>query len=310
MLLKRIITVPSSQRVALAPLIALALSACGGGASATKDSGDSAPSSPLPISSPAPAPNQPESHNPTQSGIDVDILPFAKQQFFVNQRLENQGLTYAGGFYYIGYDVGNGNGYVERYTKAGNLDSNFGGVAIPTRHTSELAYRPADGRLYAASGGGKEPAIVYRIAGDGRSVDFTYDFTQFGNSALIAIDRENDLLLLSSTQSNGDAGNPTFRLIDWNNNNRIVKEFNIPFQGIPQGLETYNGIIYYYTNNKITLLDQTGKILAKWTFNISGESEGLTLVMENGTTYLAVGYNPPQRIYTFLDLPLPRATQN
>jgi hypothetical protein len=219
-------------------------------------------------------------------------------EFNVNQAMNNQGLAWWNGYYYVGYDVGGGKGYVERYDAKGVLDRTYGGTAILTRHTAELAYRSADGRVYAASGGGAEPTYVYRLSADGKAVDTTLDFTKFGNSALIAIDNANDLLLLSSTTTGGDVGNPTFRLIDWNDNNRVVSEFTLPYPGVPQGIEIHEGLIYYYTNNKITLIDLLGNIIGSRDVPLSGESEGITLVIDGNKKYLAVGYNQPRRIYT------------
>jgi hypothetical protein len=207
-------------------------------------------------------------------------------------------LSYADGFYYVSYDIGGGTGYLERYSKAGMVDASYGRTAVPTAHTAGIAIRFADGRLYAASGGGTEPTYVFKIASDGRSVEHVYDFKKYGNSALMTFDNNRDLLVLSTTQMGGDLGPVTFRFIDLNSPDlKVVTEFTIPSLGVPQGVAFSNGLIYYYTNNKISVLDQFGNVLDDWTLQAAGESEGIAVVSDESGTYLAVGYNSPRRVY-------------
>jgi hypothetical protein len=241
---------------------------------------------------------------PAVTPVVVKLEPKLQQAFRVDQAKNNQGLANWNGFYYVGYDIGGGNGYLERYSKDGVLDPNYGKVAVPTRHTAELAYRAADSRIYAASGGGTEPTYVYRLAADGKSVDRTYDFTAYGNAAMIAIDNANDVLVLSTTSGGGDAGAVTFRFIDWNVNNKVINQFTIPFQGVPQGVEVFDGLVYFYTSNKMTVVDNKGTILDLWDLKAAGESQGMTVVIDGTSPYLAVGYNAPQRVYTIRPIEL------
>lgn len=222
-----------------------------------------------------------------------------KLAFNIKPNLNNQGLAFSAPYFYVGYDVTNGNGMIERYDANGVLDQSYGQVPVPTRHTAELAYRTSDNRLYAASGGGSEPTYVYRLSPDGQAVEHVYDFSDFGNSALLAIDNKNELFLLMTTASGGDKGDPVFRLIDPNNNNSVLLQFSIPNQGVPQGMEILDGIVYFYTNNRITMLDLAGNILGKTDLNIIGESQGMTLVTQGDKTTIAIGYNQPGRVYIF-----------
>jgi len=230
-------------------------------------------------------------------------IPLLKYAFSVDKSRNNQGLAYINGFYYVGYDVGNGNGVIERYSKAGVLDISYGKVAIPTRHTAELAYREADDSLYAVSGGGNEKTFVYKIAADGKTVTKAINFSDFGNAGLLAIDNTNDQFILASTQTGGDAGAVTFRFIDAKNN-EVQRQFTIPSEGTPQGIEIYDSIIYFYTNNKISVIDSAGNIIDRWTIVTNGESEGLTLVVDGNERYLALGYNSPARAYTLAPIQL------
>jgi hypothetical protein len=236
--------------------------------------------------------------------VSVEVLPKLQQIFRVDQAKNNQGLAYWDNYYYVGYDIGGGNGYIERYSNNGVIDPNYGRVPVQTRHTAELAFRAANERLYAVSGGGAEPTYVYQVSQDGKSVEKTYDFSAYGSAGLIAIDNINDLLVLTTTSSQGDGGPVSFRFIDWNSNNKVVRQFTIPTQGVPQGLEVSGGLIYFYTSNKITILDGQGVIVDSWDLKAAGESEGITLVNDGASTYLAVGFNGPQRVYAIRPIQL------
>jgi hypothetical protein len=274
-----------SAKVAGALLLGGALSACGGGGGGV--GGDSG-ASPVIIGSP----------------IDSVPPPRLKLQFNVDQSRNNQGLAFGDGYYYVSYEVAGGKGYLERYNLSGVLDPEYGRVSVATGHSAEIAYRAADKRLYVVSGGSTAATYVYRMSADGKSVDRTYNFTNYGNSALLAIDNAKDLLVLSSTQAGGDQGWVTFRTIDWNNGNKIVSQFTIPPQGLPQGLEVHGDIVYFYTNNKITLLDKSGTILDEWKVVATGESEGIAVVNEGSENYLAVAYNSPRRVYSIRPIQL------
>jgi hypothetical protein len=217
--------------------------------------------------------------------------------FHLPSGMNNQGMTYWNGAYYVGFDVTGGNGQINRYYDNGDQDLGYGNVWVPTAHTAELAYRKADNRVYAASGGATSPTFVYRLSGTGNAVDMTLDFSAYGNSGLIAFDNDNDLLLLHTGPD--DASAKTFRLIDLNDSNRVISQFTIPSQGTPQGLETFDSVIYYCCNGKVVLLDYAGNILDTWSFGgMVGECEGIALVQNYGEPCLAISFNSPPRVYT------------
>lgn len=236
------------------------------------------------------------------SGINSEQsnkIPLAFNEFFVNQSYSNQGLAYYNGYYYVGYDIGGGNGIVERYSNAGIIDSSYGGVSIGINHAADMGYRIADGLLYVCSGGGAETTYVRQLASDGKSVTKTYDFSGYGNSALMAIDNGNDYLILHTTLTGGDTGLPTFTFFDFADLTTPLKQFTLPATiGTPQGMDVFEGVIYFYTNNLVTLLSYDGENLGSFVVSQTGESEGIAIVADYGQAYIAVGYNAPRRITT------------
>lgn len=227
--------------------------------------------------------------------------------FYVNQNYNNQGLAFYNGYFYIGYDLGSGNGMIERYAQNGVIDTSYGGVSIPINHTADLAFRVKDEFLYSASGGGAEPTYIRKIAKDGKSVLESIDLTNYGNGALCAIDNHNDILILHSTLSGGDSGLPTFTFFEFGNWNNPVKQFTLPKTlGVPQGMDVYDNTIYFYTNDKISLVSYSGEVLSEVRINASGESEGIAISGSYGNTYIAVGYNNPRRVCFFTS---PHSTQ-
>ena len=246
---------------------------------------------------------QPSSILPVNAefGINAgsEARPIVHNEFFINQSYNNQGLAYHNGYYYVGYDLGGGNGMVEKYFASGKLDTSFGGVAIPINHAAEVAVRFSTGRVYVASGGGAEPTYIRELAADGKSVSQSIDLTAYGNSALCAIDNQNDIIILHSTLTGGDGGLPTFTFFNFGDYTNPIKQFTLSATlGVPQGMDVFEGTIYFYTNNKITLISYDGEIQGSFTFSVTGESEGLAICSDYGNAYIAVGYNTPRRVMT------------
>lgn len=230
---------------------------------------------------------------------DPSATAAAYHEFFVNQGMNNQGLAYYNGFYYVSYDVGGGNGMVERYAAGGTLDSTYGGVSIPINHAADIAYRVADGLIYVASGGGAEPTYVRKLAANGKSVTASIDFTAYGNSALCAIDNVNDMLILHSTLTGGDGGLPTFTFFSFADLSTPLTQFTLPATlGVPQGMDVFENTIYFYTNNKVTMISYDGEVRGNFSIGVPGESEGIAITADYGNAFIAVGYNTPRRVMT------------
>lgn len=202
-----------------------------------------------------------------------------------------QGITYANGFYYVGFDKGNNKGVIRKYTVAGTLVEETG--LLDLGHCAELAYRKADGLIYVVNGGGTEPTMVYAVNMQTKAIVKTINLTRLGNAGLIGIDNINDRLIVHTASSNTTP--PVFTITDFNGDS--VRSFSIPNQGIPQGLDCYGDQIYFYTNNKITILRDNGEIISTLPVPKTGESEGLTFAGDFASGNITVGYNGPNRLY-------------
>ena len=204
-----------------------------------------------------------------------------------------QGVAYWDGYYYIGYDVGKGYGKIRKYKAKGELIQETDPLSIG--HTAELDFRNKNNRLYVANGGGKNPIKVYEIDMTSKtpSISKTLNLNLLGNAGLLAIDNENDTLVVH-TADNDQAG-PKISVVDFNGN--TLKQFPISYQGIPQGLEVHNGIIYFQTNDLITMINFSGQVIGQTAMNESGENEGIAIFSDAGKTYYLYAYRFNNRLY-------------
>ncbi|WP_346938206.1 hypothetical protein [uncultured Clostridium sp.] len=215
--------------------------------------------------------------------------------FFIEETDNMQGVTFYNGFYYIGFDIGTGNGRISKYASDGKKIDDSGILAIG--HCAELSFRIFNEHIYVANGGGTNPTHIYEVSYNTKTIVKDYDFSTLGTSALVAIDNLSDKMLVH-TSTSGDIGNHVFTFVEFDTGN-VISTFNIPNQGVPQGLEIIDGYIYLYTNNKITIMDFQGTIKNLISIPKDGESEGLCLASNYGSSFLAIGYNTPNRIYSF-----------
>lgn len=205
--------------------------------------------------------------------------------FNIDEKANQQGLTYHNKIYYVGFDVGNNHGMIIAYDNKGKEVKRTNYLEIG--HTAELDYY--NNKIYVANGG-KKPAMVYIVDFNKNKIDKIIDAKKYGHGALIAVKNSNTLIL--HTAKNNGKHEHIFNFIDSNGIKK--KSFTIASIGMPQGMDYQNGKIYFYTNNKITIINEKGDILNTINLNnIRGESEGLTIVNGN----IAVGYNSNNRIY-------------
>ncbi|RFU61123.1 YncE family protein [Peribacillus glennii] len=213
-----------------------------------------------------------------------------KPKFHVDSKENMQGIAYSNGHMYIGFDIGKDRGRIRQYTLTGKLVKTT--APLKTGHTAELDVRNKNGRLYVANGGGKNPLKIHEVDVSKNKITDTLHLDNLGNSGLLAVDNDRDRLIIHSAKN--DKGTPLFSITDFNG--KILKQFKIPYQGVPQGLEHHNGKIYFYTNSKITVIDEKGNILKTHKLKIKGESQGITVV-DDKKPYIAVAYDEPHRIF-------------
>lgn len=228
-----------------------------------------------------------------QSNADAQKPPSVAPYFQVKNSENMQGLAYGNGYFYVGFDIGKGMGRIQEYTSSGKLVKDSG--PIPTAHTASISYNVQDGMLYVANGGGTNPTKIF-------VVDFklkqpkvirTIDLSRLGNSALAAIDNAKHVMWVHTAKN--DQSDIT--LSECTFTGKVLKQFHLKNQGVPQGLDVYEGKLYYYTDNRITVIDEnTGKILRSLSIHENGESEGLAVV-GGKMPYLVIGYSHPNRFY-------------
>src|SRR5690606_29632717 len=211
--------------------------------------------------------------------------------FHVSSSENMQGMTFHNGHYYIGFDVGGGNGRIRKYTAAGSVVTETCPIGIG--HAAGLACRKSNGRVYVVNGGGSTPTRDREADVETSRITKAVDLSFLANAGVIGIDNLNDRLVVHTAPDNIQP--PTFSIVDFEGD--IISQFNIPNQGIPQGLDCYSDQIYYYSNDKITIMDFEGVILGTINVPKAGESVGLTIAGDYSTINISVGYNSPNRVY-------------
>lgn len=204
-----------------------------------------------------------------------------------------QGLAYRRGRFYVGFDVGNGQGVIREYDRSGRKLKES--APLDVGHAAEVSVRDADGRLYVATGGGTNPTKVNVVdfARPEPKIVRTIDLGSLGNSGLVAVDNRRDGLLVHAGPN--DQGPFVFAFTDLRG--RVRSKFTLPYVGVPQGLEMAGDKVLYYTDNTITVLSRRGTVLRSIAIPLTGESEGLAVAPAGHGTRVFVGYNKPNRIY-------------
>jgi hypothetical protein len=204
-----------------------------------------------------------------------------------------QGLAYRRGRFIAGFDVGDGSGILREYTRSGTKLKESAPLAVG--HAAEVAVEDRTGLLYVATGGGTNPTKVNVVDWTPKAPKIvrTVDVGYLGNSGLVAVDNRRHGLLIHAGPN--DQGPFVFAFTDMDGTER--SRFNLPYQGVPQGLEMAGDKILYYTNNTITVLSRTGTILETITIPETGESEGLAVAPIGRGARVFFGYNKPNRVY-------------
>lgn len=213
----------------------------------------------------------------------------SEELFKIKNNLNMQGLAYGDNKFYVGFDMKNGNGMIEVYSEKGELIKQS--KLLKIGHCAELSYNESNGYLYAVNGSGKTKTKIYEIDIDGdMTIKGVIDCSNLGNSGLIVA--LNDGFMVHTAVS--DKESHIFSKVDMAGN--LQRQIKIKNIGVPQGIEYDNGYIYFYTNNKISIISfSNGEVIKEYIINEKGESEGMTWVKDK--SYMVYGYNKKNRIY-------------
>lgn len=208
-------------------------------------------------------------------------------RFTVPYAANQQGLAYADGRHYVGFDMGGGNGRIVAYDDQGREVKRT--PLLPLGHASEVSYRAADGNLYVSVFGGGAPlqvAVVDMRPATPRLVR-TYDFGYLGTLGMVAVDNSRDNLVIKSGPREGPH---TFTTTDMSG--RVLSQFTDVSQGLGQGLEVVGDDILLYTSapyhasNTITVYDRTGVVRSKISVPVAVEGQGLSVNRVTGQLHV------------------------
>ena len=250
-------------------------------------------------------------------------LPYAVRDMFTVAAGNQQGLAVRNGFFYVGYDIGNGQSRIDTYSSAGALVGSLGPLSI--QHVAELAYSTTTDKLYAATGGASTPTQIFVLdptsaqwsmaqPSDPMSVvQQTYDFSaQLGDNAMVSVDDVNKRLLVFS----GATGNYSVSAVTLTDTpvlnadgtpameadgttprvtpaGSITSTVPVAITGVPQGMDLVGPQLWIYTSvgklNRVAKYDLTSSGLytaaASTSADLywSGEGEGMATVQATDT---------------------------
>ncbi|GAA2749952.1 hypothetical protein [Amnibacterium kyonggiense] len=205
-------------------------------------------------------------------------LPYAVREMFTIAAGNQQGLAVRNGFFYVGYDIGNGQSKIERYDGTGMPAGTLG--PLPIEHVAELAYSTTTDRIYAANGGSSTPTMVYAIdpvwdpdappADPSTAITQRFDLTALGVNGMVAVDDVNKrLLVFSSTAKSSGYQVSSVTLTDTPvldaNGAPVLNDDGTPkvvpagtvtatvpvsIDGVPQGIDLVGQQLWIYTSLK------------------------------------------------------------
>lgn len=201
---------------------------------------------------------------------------------FFNISASIQSITYLDNYFYIATCTPDNYTVIYKYDSLGH---NLGQTEVlPIVHGASVSANASNGHLFVTNGGGMTPTKIYEVDFNTQQILSVIDLSGLGNSGLSVIDQETSNLWVETAPN--DDGTHTFSYCDLKGN--VLKQFTLPNQGVPQGIDYKNGLIYLYTNNKITVISTTGQILRSLNVNLPGESEGM-VILPDGT--IVVGFS-------------------
>lgn len=231
-----------------------------------------------------------ENKNNTNSLIFTDADGYSNNTstvvFAVKEPKNMQSIAYGNNTMFVGFSLDDAtNGIIIKYNMSG---VEIGRSAnLPIEHSSSMVFNKINGKLYVANGGGTAGAKVFIINPSSLTIEQTFDYSSLGASALITLDKDNNLIL---HVGQSDAGVKTIYRINQSNNAQEM--FTINNLGTPQGLAVYRNSIFYQTNLALYEFDYEGNMLNTiYLYTDNSEPQGLTVGEINGTEVLMYGKN-------------------
>lgn len=231
-----------------------------------------------------------ENKNNSNSLISTDADGYSNNTstfvFAVKEAKNMQSIAYGNNTMFVGFSLDDAtNGIIIKYNMSG---VEIGRSAnLPIEHSSSMVFNKINGKLYVANGGGTAGAKVFIINPSSLTIEQTFDYTRLGMSALISLDKDNNLLL---HVGQSDGSTKTIYKIDQSNNAQAM--FTINNLGTPQGLAVYHNSIFYQTNLALYEFDYEGNMLnTMYLYTDNSEPQGLTVGEINGTEVLMYGKN-------------------
>lgn len=231
-----------------------------------------------------------ENKNNTNSLISTDADGYSNNTstfvFAVKEAKNMQSIAYGNNTMFVGFSLDDAtNGIIIKYNMSG---VEIGRSAnLPIEHSSSMVFNKINGKLYVANGGGTAGAKVFIINPSSLTIEQTFDYSSLGASALITLDKDNNLIL---HVGQSDAGAKTIYRINQSNNAQAM--FTINNLGTPQGLAVYRNSIFYQTNLALYEFDYEGNMLNTiYLYTDNSEPQGLTVGEINGTEVLMYGKN-------------------
>jgi hypothetical protein len=209
--------------------------------------------------------------------------------FGIDYAGNQQGLAYADGHHYVGFDEKDSVARaIIQYGATGTLEKKSPALAIG--HAAEIGYRTADGNLYVATGGSGNPTkiAVVDMRPTTPTITKTYSFSALNGDGMVAIDNADDRMVVFGGESA-----TTHQIALAGFDGTIASQFGVPDLGTPNGLEVLGDQILYLTThdktrNVVTAFSPTGTLQYCEPLTVVGEGEGLAADPRTRTLYLGL----------------------
>lgn len=194
-----------------------------------------------------------------------------------------QSVAYNHHFFFVGYATSTNRTVIQKYDMKGHLVAETG--ILPILHCASISVAPATGHLIVTNGGGTDPTRVYVVDFNSQKILSSINLSSLGNAGVSAVDKSTGNLWVETAPN--DHGEQTFSYV--NLSGRVLKQFTLPNQGVPQGIDVKHGLIYFYTDNKITVISQAGNVLRHIDIQLphETESEGMAMLPSG---QIVIGY--------------------